>query len=135
VAISASSETVAQRLLELLELSDDARFAGFRERFENRDELERIMREWIEHRNYDEVVERFSSVDAAIALVYSMADVMADEHLIARNAFVEVDGIVMQGLVARLSKTPGEVRSAGPRLNQHAAQVRSELDELDARER
>jgi hypothetical protein len=34
----------------------------------------------------------------------------------ARQALVEVDGVVQQGLVARLSATPGRVRYAGRAL-------------------
>jgi crotonobetainyl-CoA:carnitine CoA-transferase CaiB-like acyl-CoA transferase len=39
--------------------------------------------------------------------------VFADPQLAARGAIVEADGVPMQGLVARLSHTPGEVRWAG----------------------
>ena len=42
-----------------------------------------------------------------------MADVFADPQLAARGAIVEADGVPMQGLVARLSRTPGAVRWAG----------------------
>ena len=37
-------------------------------------------------------------------------------HYAARGAIVEVDGVPMQGLVARLSATPGAVRWAGRAL-------------------
>jgi hypothetical protein len=39
--------------------------------------------------------------------------VFADPQLAARDAIVEADGVPMQGLVARLSRTPGKVRWAG----------------------
>ena len=42
-----------------------------------------------------------------------MADLFADPQVRARQAIVEVDGVPMQGLVARLSRTPGAVRWAG----------------------
>jgi crotonobetainyl-CoA:carnitine CoA-transferase CaiB-like acyl-CoA transferase len=41
--------------------------------------------------------------------------------------FVEVDGVVMQGPVARLTRTPGEVRFVGRELGADTAAV---LDEL-----
>ena len=53
---------------------------------------------------------------AAIAPVYSMADLLADPHIAAREAIVEVDGVRMPGLLARFSKTPGAVRHAGRAL-------------------
>ena len=39
-----------------------------------------------------------------------------DPHYAARGAIVEVDGVPMQGLVARLSKTPGHIRWPGRAL-------------------
>ena len=42
-----------------------------------------------------------------------MADIAADPHLAARQALVDLDGVRMQGLVAHLSATPGELRHAG----------------------
>ena len=45
-----------------------------------------------------------------------MADVMADPHYRARQAVVDVDGVAMQGLIARLSATPGQLRWAGRAL-------------------
>ena len=55
----------------------------------------------------------FDQAEAAAAPIYDMADVAADPHLAARRALVELDGVTMQGLIARLSVTPGELRHAG----------------------
>jgi crotonobetainyl-CoA:carnitine CoA-transferase CaiB-like acyl-CoA transferase len=128
VAVSASSETVATRLLTLIGAGDDPRFSGFRSRFENREHLERLTREWIEKRPSEEVLALFDSVDAAIAPVYSMADVVNDAHIKARGSLIEVDGVTMQNVVARLSRTPGRVRSAGPALNEHADALCADVD-------
>jgi crotonobetainyl-CoA:carnitine CoA-transferase CaiB-like acyl-CoA transferase len=59
------------------------------------------------------VLAAFEQAHAAIAPVYSMADLLADPHMAARDAIVEVDGVRMPGVVARLSETPGAVRHAG----------------------
>ena len=42
-----------------------------------------------------------------------MADIAGDPHYAARGTIVDVDGTPMQGLVARLSKTPGRIRWTG----------------------
>jgi formyl-CoA transferase len=42
-----------------------------------------------------------------------MADLAEDPHATARGVVVDVDGVPMQGLVARLSATPGRIRWAG----------------------
>ena len=43
--------------------------------------------------------------------------------------FVEVDGIVMQGPVARLSRTPAEMRWAGRALGADTDEVLADLNE------
>lgn len=116
VALSASAESVAQRVLEVLGVAHDIRFIDFTARFNNRDALEQITRAWIAARPSEEVVTIFESVDAAIARVSTMADVVSDPHLQERGAFVTVDGILMQNVVAKLSLTPGFIEAAGPAL-------------------
>lgn len=116
VALSASAESVAQRVLGLIGLADDARFATFQGRFENREALEDHTRTWIRSRDSKDVIAAFEAVDAAIAPVYTMRDIFDDPHFKARRALIEVDGVVMQNVVARMSKTPGSVRSVGPSL-------------------
>lgn len=116
VAISTSTESIAHRVLELLELGDDARFATFEGRAAHREELDRAVAEWIGARASGDVLLAFEQAQAAIAPVYSMHDLLADPHVRARAVFVEVDGVVMQAPVARMSRTPGEVRWAGRAL-------------------
>jgi crotonobetainyl-CoA:carnitine CoA-transferase CaiB-like acyl-CoA transferase len=64
-----------------------------------------------------EVLETFQNADAAIARVYSMADVVSDPHIVDRGILEEVDGILMQRPVAQLSRTPGKVSWVGPPSN------------------
>ena len=63
-----------------------------------------------------------------IAPVYAMHELLADPHVLARNVFIEVDGVVMQAPVARLDRTPGEVRFAG---RTHGADTDAVLEALD----
>ncbi len=113
VAISTSTESIAHRVLELLGLGDDTRFATFEGRAAHREELDQAVAEWIGARPSHEVLAAFEQAQAAIAPVYSMHDLLADPHVRARGVFVEVDGVVMQAPVARMSRTPGEVRWVG----------------------
>jgi crotonobetainyl-CoA:carnitine CoA-transferase CaiB-like acyl-CoA transferase len=55
----------------------------------------------------------FRRVDAAIAKVLDMKDIFSDEHYAARGMIAEVDGVTMQDVVARMSKTPGKLKHAG----------------------
>jgi crotonobetainyl-CoA:carnitine CoA-transferase CaiB-like acyl-CoA transferase len=113
VAVSTSAESVAARVMEMIGAGDDERFATFTGRVEHRDELEARMAAWIAERTEAEVLAAFEAAQAAIAPVMSMADIATDPHYAARHAIEVVDGTPMQGLVARLSKTPGRIRWAG----------------------
>lgn len=129
VALSASAETVAKRLIETVGGGGDPRFTSFQSRFENREALEELASRWIGSRTSKEVIETIEAADAAIAPVYNMQQVIEDPHFIARESFTKVDGILMQNLVARLSKTPGKIVSAGPKLGQHNQEIKRELDD------
>lgn len=128
VAVSTSAESVAQRVMDLVGLADDPELATFEGRVANRERIDAWMAEWIGARSQTEVLKAFDRAEAACAPVYDMADVIADEHLAARDALVDVDGVKMQGLIARLSATPGRVRHAGRPLDADRAEI---LDELD----
>jgi len=130
VAISTSAESVAQRVLVLLGLGDDPRFVTFESRGEHREELDAAVAAWVGARPSAEVLAGFEAAEAAIAPVYTMREVLADPHVRARRVFVEVDGIVMQGPVARLARTPAEMRWAGRELGADTEDVLGALDDL-----
>ena len=124
VGVSTSSDTVAARVLRILGVEGDPRFADFAARMEHRVALEALMTEWCAARSRDEVIDTFTRAEAAIGPVMTMADIAADEHYLARDAVVRVDGTPMQGLVARLSATPGVLRWHGRPLDADGATIR-----------
>jgi crotonobetainyl-CoA:carnitine CoA-transferase CaiB-like acyl-CoA transferase len=132
VAVSASAETVGRRVMELIGLGGREDLQSFGGRIAARDEIDARMAAFCEERSVDEVVAAFDAAHAAAAPVYDMADVFADPQLAARDAIVEADGVPMQGLVARLSRTPGEVRWAGRPLGADAPPRWTAADEGEA---
>ena len=128
VAVSASAETVAARVMTLIGVGDDPRFSSFEGRIEHRDEVDRLVAAWIAARDEDDVLAAFEAAEAAIAPVLDMAAIAKDPHYRARQAIVEVEGIPMQGLIARLSATPGRIRWACRPIDADGDEVRAELD-------
>ncbi len=124
VAVSASADTVARRVTRLLGVGDDPRFVTFQDRMANREALEAVMVAWCAERTSTEVLDAFTSAEAAIGPVMDMADIAADPHYAARNAIATLDGTPMQGLIAHLSATPGELRWAGRALDADGAEIR-----------
>jgi crotonobetainyl-CoA:carnitine CoA-transferase CaiB-like acyl-CoA transferase len=135
IAISTSTESVAHRVMTLLGIADDPRFATFESRATHREELDGIVAEWVGARSSDEVLRAFDAAHAAIGPVYSMRDLMADPHVIARDVFVDVDGVTMQAPIARLTRTPGEVRFVGRPLGADTDDVLEELRRATRRSR
>ncbi len=113
VAVSTSSESVARRVVDLVGIGDDPRYADSAGRIAHRDELDAAVAAWIAARPADEVVRAFEAAEAACATVLDVAGVLADPHVRARRAFVELDGTLQQGPIARLSATPARLRWAG----------------------
>jgi formyl-CoA transferase len=139
VAISSSSEGIAKRVLRIIggeEMADDPRFATNTTRLAHIAELDAMVAEWIAARTRDDVLAIFAKAEAAIAPVYDTADIVADEYFWEREALIrvpdpELGEIVMQGMIAKLSETPGSVRSTGPKLGQHTDEVLRERLGLD----
>ena len=131
VAVSSSAESVAQRVLELIGLGGDARFAGFEARVEHRELIDERLGAWIAERTRDDVLDEFERVHAAAAPVYDMADIFADPHYLDRGSVTTVDGVPMPEVVARLSVTPGRVRWAGRGTDADGDDIRAELDDTD----
>ena len=128
VAISTSAESVAKRVMDLIGAGGDERFATFAGRIEHRDEVDELVTTWIAARPLDEVLTAFEAAHAAIAPVLTMAEIADDPHYAARGTVADVDGVPMQGLVARLSATPGAIRWAGRPLGADTDEVLRELE-------
>jgi crotonobetainyl-CoA:carnitine CoA-transferase CaiB-like acyl-CoA transferase len=116
VAVSTSAESVARRVLDLIGLGDDESLQSFPGRVAARERIDARMTEWMAERTSAEALAAFEAAEAAAAPVYDMADIAVDPHLREREALVQRDGVTMQGLVAHLSATPGEVPAAGRAL-------------------
>jgi crotonobetainyl-CoA:carnitine CoA-transferase CaiB-like acyl-CoA transferase len=125
VAVSTSSDTVAARVMAVLGVDDDPRFATFEGRSSSRDELEGRMSHWCAERTQAEVIDVLTDAEAAIGPVMDMADIAADPHYAHRGAIERLDDTPMQSVIARLSATPGTLRWAGRRLDADGDQIRS----------
>lgn len=113
VGISTSADSVAARVLALIGVGGDERFTTFAARMEHREALEAMMTEWCATRTQAEVIAAFETAEAAIGPVLDMADIAIDPHYAARDAIVTIEDTPMQGVLAKLSATPGEVRWVG----------------------
>jgi crotonobetainyl-CoA:carnitine CoA-transferase CaiB-like acyl-CoA transferase len=121
VAVSTSALTVSERTMKLVghpEVTAEPWFGTGAGRVRHVEELDAIVGDWIAARSRDEVMAAFAEVGAAVAPVYDAADLIGDPHVRARGTFGYVEDadlgpVLMPDVIARLSATPGRVRSAG----------------------
>lgn len=126
VAVSTSADSVAARVMALLGVGDDERFASFTGRVRHRDLIESMLRDWVGARDQAEVIAAFEAAEAAIAPVYDIAEFDADPHVRARGLVEEVDGYALPGPVARFSATPGRLRWAGRAVDADGESIRAD---------
>ncbi|MFE7977558.1 CaiB/BaiF CoA transferase family protein [Streptomyces shenzhenensis] len=135
VAVSASAQSVAERVMDLVgrpDLSDEPWFATGAGRAAHADVLDAAVGRWIAARTRDEVVSAFEKAEAAVAPVQDVRDVMSDPQYAALGTITTVDDpelgpLRMQNVLFRLSATPGEIRWAG---RPHGADTEAVLTEL-----
>jgi formyl-CoA transferase len=119
VAFSANAPAIVERIVRLLHLEQDPRFATLADAYKNANELDAQLGKWIQENDLKEVLGTFEQYEAAIGPVYSVADQFQDPHFLSRQDIVEVPDpelgkIKMQGLAPRFSATPGSIEFAGP---------------------
>lgn len=130
VAVSASADTVAARVLRLVgrpDLVEQPWFSTGAGRVEHVEEIDEAVSRWIGERDRGTVLAAFEAAEAAIAPVYDASDILADPQLAAIGAIANVQGIKMPNVISRLSATPGEIRRSGGKHGEDTEVVLEEL--------
>jgi crotonobetainyl-CoA:carnitine CoA-transferase CaiB-like acyl-CoA transferase len=135
VAISASAQSVAERVMRLVgrpELIDAPWFRDGIGRAAHADLLDDAVGAWIAARDLEEVVRAFEAAEAAVAPIQDVADVMKDPQYQALGSIVsvpdeELGAVKMQNVLFRMLETPGRIRWAGRRLGADNETVYGEL--------
>ncbi|MEU6216082.1 CoA transferase [Streptomyces sp. NPDC047022] len=136
VAVSASAQSVAERVMRLVdrpELIEEPWFSTGEGRARHAELLDRAVGDWIARRPRAEVLKAFERAEAAVAPVQDVRDVMADPQYAALDTITtipddpELGRLRMQNVLFRLSATPGVIRWAG---RPHGADTEEILTEL-----
>ncbi len=134
VTFTCATPNIFERFAELIgkpELIADPRFAKNASRVANRGEMDAMAESWIGARPLTEVLEKLNAAGVSAAPIYSNAQIADDPHFRDRGALASVPdkdfgSVQMPAVVPRLSATPGAIRSTGPDLGAHNAQIYGE---------
>jgi formyl-CoA transferase len=131
LVLSTSTDRTFDRLAEVMgrsDMSTDPRYRTNRLRVENRVEVDAVVTDWFGRYTAAQIQEICDAKGVPVSRVNNMADVFADPHVQAREMLVEVDhpklgSLRLPGVVPKMSRTPGEIRTPGPTLGQHNDEV------------
>jgi formyl-CoA transferase len=116
------------KLMEREELLQDSRFATVAARKQYRSALYELIRTWMFSKTRQELWNGLRAIDYFGAPVLSMGEVIEDEHIKERKAFIDRDHPTAgpTKLLApwiHMSKTPASIRTDSPALGQHTDEV------------
>ncbi len=130
VIIGGNGDSIYKRLMGAIgrqDLADDPSMASNAGRVQHEKELDAAITAWTGTLTSTEVLATLEKVDVPAGPIYSVVDMMKDEHFRARGLFekVEVDGgeLTIPAMVPFLSDTPGRTVWPGPGIGAHNQEV------------
>jgi crotonobetainyl-CoA:carnitine CoA-transferase CaiB-like acyl-CoA transferase len=106
------------------DLADDQRFASGSERWKHQDDLDPEISAWTADKDHVELFHLLQAAGVDAAPVYNVAEVFADPHLSAREAWQKVTHPMagthpyLRPVIGRLSKTPLNIRKHAPTVGE-----------------
>ena len=135
VALSASMQSMYERLMRTIgrpELIEDNRFLTNSDRVRNNDQLDRVVAQFIESHDQCDVLNIFRDAGVTVGPVHDTLGMLSDPLVKENKVMVrlpdeDIDSVVMHNVAARLSETPGLIRSPAPTLGEHNNEILGEI--------
>ncbi|MBH1965146.1 MAG: CoA transferase [Comamonadaceae bacterium] len=135
VLIAANNGPTWERLLAAIDRTDlavDPRFISVYLRGQNAAALDALISEWTSHYTGAEVEAAMLRAGVPSSRVFTLADVFKDPHFEARQMLVDVPHPVLgstrqQGIVPKLSETPGRIRWSGHEIGADSEDILSQV--------
>jgi crotonobetainyl-CoA:carnitine CoA-transferase CaiB-like acyl-CoA transferase len=110
----------------------EERFADSLSRWQNQDELDRLIEAWTAEHDHYQVTHILQAAGVAAAPVLDATELLSDPHLEERGFFETYDQagvgpLPYPGMSFKLSETPGRIRMPTPTLGQHNEYILGEL--------
>ncbi len=130
-ALSASTQGMFERLMRSIDQAwviEDERFTSNADRVRNGDVLDGLVADFIGARSLEENLSHFSAAGVTVGPVAEISDLIDHPFMVDRAILLdfpdpEMEALPMHGISARLSATPGSIRSAAPEVGEHNAEI------------
>jgi crotonobetainyl-CoA:carnitine CoA-transferase CaiB-like acyl-CoA transferase len=124
VALACSNDRMWVRLATAMgrtELAEDARYAKTKARADRRAEVNALVAGWVGSLDADAVLAACDAAEAPCSKLLNISDIFENPQFAARGNLHKIDDprageLVLPSPMPRMSKTPAELRSAGPAL-------------------
>jgi len=134
IVIGANGDSIFKRLCEQMnrpDMAEDARLASNAGRVEHEQEIDDAIAAWTGALDSVSALDQLDRARVPSGPIYSVADMMVNEHFIARGLFEEVDvngkPLKIPAMIPKLSETPGRTDWAGPEVGAFNDEVYGEL--------
>jgi crotonobetainyl-CoA:carnitine CoA-transferase CaiB-like acyl-CoA transferase len=139
VVIAANADAVFARLATAIgrpEWATDARYARHAARGAHQVELDEEIARWTVAHPAAGIVDLLRAHAVPVGLINTAPDLAVDDHIAARDMIVRLAAgferaVPMAGVVPKLARTPGSIRSVGPALGEHTDVVLHDLASID----
>lgn len=132
--LAVGNDSLWDKFIEVMNMESlkDARFKNNSGRVENRKELTDILEKSFSMKPVKEWIELFESVKIPCGPVNKFSDILNDQHMKDREMVIEYEhevlgNLKMIGTPIKLSRTPGKVKSAPPKLGEHTESILKSL--------
>ena len=140
LSLHAGTDPLFRKLAALMgtpEIADAPEYATRAARAENADSLYAAIADWVAAYTAADLAKRLNEAGIPASPLMNIADIAADPHYRERGTLVTVQDpefgeLPMPAPVPRMSETPGSIRTTGPALGEHNAEVYQGLLGIDA---
>ncbi|MGB6105294.1 MAG: CoA transferase [Pusillimonas sp.] len=134
LAIACTNDRIFERLARVMERPDLAgpdSFGPVANRLANRDEVNRLVSEWVGSRTAADVLAACDAGEVPASLLFSVADIFEDPQYKARENISIVPSragpLAVPSVIPKLSATPGNIEWLGDELGAHNDEIIGDL--------
>ena len=135
VLIAGNGDSIFKRLMQVIgreDLGKDAELGSNDGRVKRVGELDQAIGVWASQRTAEQVLEALDQASVPAGKIFTVEDIAKDPHYHARGMIETIhmkDGSSLQvpGIVPKLSRTPGSIKSLAPEVGEQTDQILQEI--------
>ena len=135
VLIAGNGDSIFKRLMQVMgreDLAKDAELGSNDGRVKRVSELDQAIGIWASQMTAEQVLEALDQASVPAGKIFTVEDIARDPHYHARGIIETIkmkDGSALQvpGIVPKLSRTPGSIKSLAPEVGEQTDQILSEI--------